>query len=493
MKYVRYLRKSTDTEDRQVQSLETQERLIMDMVNKEGLTVVGPSFRESMSAKSKGRPVFNKVIEMIKSGEADAILCYKLDRLARNFIDGGEIIDLLQKSVIKEIRTCDGVYRPGDNVLPIAVNFGTANQYVLDLSTKVKDGNKTKLLNGGWPGVAPFGYLNEQVRKTIIINQSTARYVKRMFELYANENKSYGEISDILFSEGLRTKYGNRVYKGTIQKIISSKFYMGIIERDGKLYKGAHEPIISRALFDKAQQVSDNKSRPRPQNLTFALTGLLKCESCGCVLTASRKRGHDYYYCTNGKKVCDEHKIYMRENYLYEEVGDILSNLAFSPRKVEIMYKATQERLGHEVTYSEKILDTLQKELESLTVKESRLFDIYLDGDILKAMYDEKLLEIKNRKLELGVEISKQKNNNPLVTLEQIKNVFLQGITIRNEFLKADNEQKKKILQKVLWNISFKDRKSVAVQYKSPYNILANAPKNLTILEGLGYKDSNLN
>ena len=489
LRYVMYCRKSTDSEDRQIQSLDTQERLIMDIVQRDGLIVVGIPFKESMSAKKKGRPVFNQVMKLIENGKADAILCYKLDRLARNFIDGGKIIDGLQKSVIKEIRTCEGIYKPTDNVLPIAVAFGTANQYILDLSASVKDGNKTKLLEGGWPGNAPFGYLNDKAEKTIIIDSKRAPYVKRMFDLYANDGKSYGQISDILFKEGLRTNTGNKVYKSNIQRIISSKFYMGIMERDGKYFSGKYEPLVSKDLFDKAQDIADNKSRPRPKTLSFAFSGFLKCENCGCVLTATRverkTKKYDYYYCTNGKGGCDERKNYMRENYLYEKVGDVLGKLAFDLDLIEMMYQEKLERSTETNQYSENVLNNLHKELKLLTEREGRLFDIFLNGDIDKPVYEEKLLEFKNKKVELNHEIEKHKTDNPTVTFEQIKNLFIQGSNARNEFINGEIDKKKEVLQSVLSNISIKGQEIVTVQYKSPFNLLANSPKNLTFLTGL--------
>lgn len=122
MKYILYCRKSTEGEDRQMLSLDAQERELLEIAQKYNLDVV-QTFRESMSAKKEGRPIFNEMMECIKSGKADAVLCWKLDRLARNFIDGGLIIDMLQTSTIKEIRTYEGSHLPTDNVLMIALLY----------------------------------------------------------------------------------------------------------------------------------------------------------------------------------------------------------------------------------------------------------------------------------------------------------------------------------------------------------------------------------
>ena len=128
MNYVIYCRKSTDTEDKQVLSIDAQERELLELAKKENLTVV-TIFKESRSAKDLGRPVFAEMIEFLRKGKAQGIITWKIDRLARNLVDGGTVIDLLQRSVIGVIRTHDRTCLPSDNVLMLAVEFGMANQY----------------------------------------------------------------------------------------------------------------------------------------------------------------------------------------------------------------------------------------------------------------------------------------------------------------------------------------------------------------------------
>src|SRR3989338_5906698 len=104
MRYVIYCRKSTESEDRQVLSIEAQERELFEIAQKNGLEVVNV-FKESKSAKDVGRPVFAELLTYIRKGNADAILTWKIDRLARNLIDGGAIIDRSEeRRVGKECR-----------------------------------------------------------------------------------------------------------------------------------------------------------------------------------------------------------------------------------------------------------------------------------------------------------------------------------------------------------------------------------------------------
>ena len=137
LKYFIHCRKSSEDEDRQILSIDGQLSELHRMAAANGLNIVDV-LSESKSAKEPGREVFNEMLHRIQIGEANAILTWKLDRLARNFDDGGKIIGMLQRGVIQEIRTFERVYLPSDNVLLIAMEFGMANQYVRDLSLNIR-------------------------------------------------------------------------------------------------------------------------------------------------------------------------------------------------------------------------------------------------------------------------------------------------------------------------------------------------------------------
>lgn len=249
MKYILYCRKSTDTEDKQVLSLESQENELVRLTQAEGLTIV-TTLTEKRSAKEPGRPVFNDMLKRISAGEADAILCWKIDRLTRNPVDGGQIQWLLQKDLIKAIRTFERSYTPAGNVLLMSIEQAMATQYIRDLSSNVKRGNRAKLEQGGWPNHAPFGYKNNKGERTISIDPLRSTAVKRMFELYATGHHSITAVRDAVFAEGFRTSSGIKIYGSTVERVLKNPFYFGMMVREGRYYAGKHTPIISKSLFD---------------------------------------------------------------------------------------------------------------------------------------------------------------------------------------------------------------------------------------------------
>ena len=145
IKYFIYARKSSESEDRQVQSIDDQINRLKKLAIDLDLDIK-KTYSEAKSAKKpNNRPVFDEIIQRIENGEANGILCWHLNRLTRNPIDSGKLSWLLQQGIIKSIQTIERQYLPDDNVLLFNVETGQANQYVLDLSRDTKRGLLKKL------------------------------------------------------------------------------------------------------------------------------------------------------------------------------------------------------------------------------------------------------------------------------------------------------------------------------------------------------------
>jgi DNA invertase Pin-like site-specific DNA recombinase len=105
-----YCRKSNESEDKQVHSIDDQHLANKRSIERIGLIHYGEYFEESRSAKKTGRPLFNQMIEEIKKGKYSVIVCFHLNRLSRNAYDSGVLVDLMDMGKLKAIVTSGRTY-----------------------------------------------------------------------------------------------------------------------------------------------------------------------------------------------------------------------------------------------------------------------------------------------------------------------------------------------------------------------------------------------
>lgn len=493
MKFALYCRKSTEDSGRQVLSLQSQNDEMIKLAKTLDLNIV-QVFTESKSAKKpNNRPQFTELMKLIEKGKIDGILCWKIDRLSRNPIDSATIQWYLQQGNLKLIQTIDKQYQPSDNALIYNVESGMANQYIRELSVNVKRGMSAKLDKGEWPNKAPIGYLN--VNRKIIIDTERAPFVVKAFELYKTSDKSVKEIANILYSAGFRSRGGNKYHKSKIHLILSNPFYCGIMVKKDRKYLGVHKPIISKQLFDDVQDVFLKKAHTKKQTIDFAFRGLLKCLKCGCVLTATKKKEkHIYYYCTNGKNTCDEHKVYLTEEDVSNEMSSVFDHLIFDDELIEMCYHAKKEEIANKQTFLNQSQVSLNSRLRKLKERQNSLLDAFLDKDIDKDTYDEKNRLLKNEEVDILKELEEVKSKITISdekTLERIKNCFLEPKQRQSVFLATKPDEQRNLLISLLWNAEFANKKIANLQFKQPYDAMSKVVDKSDFSSMLGDRDSN--
>lgn len=481
MKYILYARKSSESEEKQAMSIPAQIRELTQLGEKLGFEF-DETYTEEMSAKKRGRPEFNKMLKYLAKQKDCCLVAWKIDRLTRNIFDGASIIELLENGNIKEIRTIEKVVtdNPMDKFM-LSIDFGSGKRYSDDLSVNVKRGNREKLANGGWPHMAPFGYVNDKINNTVIIDEQNAKCVVRLFELYSQGNKSFKEISDILFDEMLRTRSGKKLYPSMLHRIIQNPFHYGIMLRDGKYYQGSHKPIITKQIFDTAQEVLHGKKDSRKTERFYLYRGFMTCAECGCVLTGDTKKGkYVYYFCTNGKGNCEQHKKYMASKKADDLMADCFDLIYLDEKMIEMAYQASKEKLATKENSNQELAESIDKRLKSVQERKSRLIDMYLDNGMQKVDYESKtnelqleILDLENQKLNISKRIGSAES-----TLELTKEVFLTASKAKKEFLNANNEKRCIALEELLSNLVVRSEEMASVSFKMPYEILKNHPKN---------------
>ena len=265
-KYFIYCRKSSEAEDRQVLSIESQTRELVQIAAKLGVPVV-EILTESKSAKEPGRPVFNAMMQRLYRGEAAGIICWKLDRLARNPVDGGSIIWAIKQHGIRVLTPAQSYAREDDNIILMYIEFGMAQKYVDDLSKNVKRGLRTKVENGWFSGVAPPGYLNHTDKQTgsniIVPDPERFPLIRRMWDLMLTGLYTPPQIATIANEKwGFRTRKtrkngGRPLCRSASYLIFNRPFYYGEFESpegSGQWYRGKHEPMVTEDEYDQVQR-----------------------------------------------------------------------------------------------------------------------------------------------------------------------------------------------------------------------------------------------
>jgi DNA invertase Pin-like site-specific DNA recombinase len=399
MTYLIYCRKSTEAEDRQVLSIESQEKELWGLAKKLDLSVV-KIFRESKSAKAPGRPIFAEMLALLSSGKVQGILCWKLDRLARNPVDGGTVSWMLQQGAIQNIKTPERDYFPKDNVLLMAVELGMANQYIRDLSENVKRGNRTKVQNGWLPSFAPTGYLNDRETKTIVPDPDRFELVQRMYRLVLTGAYTTRQVWETATKEwNLRTKQrrrrgGGPLVLSAVYRILTNPFYAGVIPWEGKTYLGKHQPMVSLSEFERVQELLGRPGRPRRQRHEFPFTGMIRCGECGFMVTAEHKKNrygyaYTYYHCSWRRPDYRCHQPSLQEVKLESRLIQFLEEIAlpdslheWALKHLDLLSKDREAVAAAEKRSLEQALQATRKQLDNLTTL--RIRELLTDEEFLR-------------------------------------------------------------------------------------------------------------
>lgn len=472
------MRKSSEGEDRQVQSIPDQIAHLMRLAKDLGLEII-ETLEESKSAKSpNNRPIFSDMLERIQNGEGNGILCWEINRLSRNPVDSGTIQWMLQQGIIKSIRTINREYKPDDNALLLSVESGSANQFILDLKKGVRRGLDSKLDKGLAPILAPLGYLNTKIeaRGENYIVKDLERFdvIRKMWDLMLTGTYTPPTILDIANNQwGLRTrkmkKRGSKpISRSTIYRIFTDPFYAGLFVYKGKTYQGKHDPMITLEEFDKVQILLGREGKPRPKTHDFPFTGIVRCAECGSAITAIEKKKiikstgelktFIYYYCTRRKNPkCSQRKHITGEAF-DKQVDEQLKSLTILPEFKDWALEILRENNDKEIEERTKIyemqhkaLTETQNQLDTLT--RMRYRELIGDEEFLK---ERNLLQSQISEIKQTMRQTEQRAEDWIDLTEK---TFEFACYARTHFNNGDIQTKREIFMALGQNYTLKDQK----------------------------------
>ncbi len=361
VRYCLYARKSTESEERQVLSIDSQIKEMLDLAEREKLEIVTIK-RESHSAKETGtRPIFNEIVEEIKQEKFNGIMTWAPDRISRNAGDLGKIVDLMDSGALVEIRTYGQRFSNNPNEKFLLMILGSQAKLENDnRGINVKRGLRARVEMGLWPGMAPVGYLNQKLidkKCQIIQDPQRAPVVRQIFEKVAFQQWSGRKVYHWLrFELNFKTVGNHNLSVSNIYRLLTNTLYYGVFEyprNSGNWYNGKHEPIISKEVFDKVQEhlKRDNIQR---QSHEFAFTKLMACGLCESMISAEEKykklkdgtvAKYIYYGCGRAK---DRHckNQYMREEELIEQLVKLLDRIDFNDSQMRYKFEEELKRFN---------------------------------------------------------------------------------------------------------------------------------------------------
>ncbi len=456
---------------------------------------------EQKSAYKRGRPGFNLMIQRVKKGEANGILTYHLTRLARNSGDTGDLIDLMDAGLLEEIRTVDAIhYNNGNDKFMMNMQLAMAKKSSDDTSQFVKRDIETKTLKGEITGPTPLGYLNldrrgaiagrhhSQEKQMILyalgrplkreeIDPITGPLVRRVFEEASKATYSLKTLTDLSFKLGLRSKNDKKLPQATIWNILKNPYYYGAIRLREKVYieNIQHEPLISKQLFDRVQQVLSRRGGGMKRHF-FPYTGIFKCGECECSITAEIQRGHIYYHCTHKKGDCSQ-RTFLKSEILEEQLVDVIQRLVIPTSFLEFAFKKLKDSHKAESQLQNAARQSLERRYGVLKAERDALLSFKISSENAKGEllsneeYLEKKEAINNEMHELEQQRESYKKDAD-TWVKDCETFILYTQDMANKYGMSTLEQKKELMFLLCSKATIRDS-SVAFSYREPFASIA--------------------
>lgn len=462
-----YARASTDkqgdTIEHQVQMIEEYAKRMNMKISFNNNYIYEDEAESGYKTTLLQRPKMKKLLKDIDSGFVDIVFFKGISRFAR---DSGEAIVTAKRLTQKGVRVIsieENYDSSKDDPVMFQIYAVMAEQESRKTSIRVSLGNKQKARNGLWTGsTTPIGYikvkdiLDNDTKNEVLLSgkhpqslypdPKTKEIVQKIFDLFVNEGFGRKKITSWLNLNGFRTNRGNFFNDTKLKEILANEVYIGnivygktrneyvevegenrkkvkIIEIDKKdwaICENAHEPIVEKEVFMKAQAII--KSREGKYNVSkrynaakHPLTGLLKCGKCGAPMICQKrtnkkadgtKKEYRYYTCSSahrhGRALCDQKNVNAEdlEEYIHSVISMQLKELKANENILDdIVQYDPNENINKQLQITEHNIANKVKNQTTL-LENSSLYDPETFRELNKKYKDE-LIALRKEKQDL--------------------------------------------------------------------------------------------
>ncbi len=471
-------RVSSKSQEDEGYSLDSQLKLLQGYCDKQGLEVVEVFKIAETASKEQSRKIFHELLTYISKHKIYHLAVEKTDRFTRNFRDAVAIDEWLEKNENRRLHAVKEnllLHKNAKSDVKFMwnIHLSVAKKYTDNLREEAMKGWAEKLAQGWLPAVPPPGYMTitENGKRIHVPNPDTRALVQRVFKKYLEPSQSILSITKEMSLMGIRTRKGRPYGKSYVEKMLSNPFYIGINRFNGKEYPGAQQPIISKKLFEAVQQKKHGK-RPRElakHNPVFK--GLIRCEHCDKLVTWQLQKGRYYGVCKRTTEACKAGKM-LREDQLEQMVIDLLEKLVCPSQEIiQWVADAIRNEQKDATENREKLIASIQAQLERVNRMDDSLYDDKLAGDISSTKYQEKHARFAEERKALNERLEKL-DQSAALQLEHTLALLELSQKAAELYCKKSPEQKRIIISKLFKQLAVKEG-VIDVQYTNFTEVVA--------------------
>ena len=424
LRVVLYARVSTDEQAKKDLSISAQLTALRGFAQERGWTVISEYVDKAKSGRTENRPAFKKMRTAVKYQEIDAVLVWKLDRLARNMEVSTSFDAHLRKYGVRIISLHENIDDTPQGKLTARIFESFAEFYSNNLSQDIQRGLREVARRGYFPfSHAPIGYQKVKVQDGAALRNKLqpdpvyGPVIADIFSRYAH-GTTVPSIADSLNDDGVLTNRGRRWTKKHLYKILRNPVYCGdltvgkhYVDALGHLNPGSnpvtvkdvHEPLVSRDLFRQVQTILEYRSERtgsrRRTSSPYLLSGLARCRRCGSFMSGTSAKGGKYHYYVCGRYYLEGtgccSGIRVQQTRLEDFVVSQVRDQILTPDNLRELTRMVNEELRTDIGTTSERLDVARSQLASLDRRLQKHYEALETGALSLAESGQRIRQIK--------------------------------------------------------------------------------------------------